>query len=152
MTVNAGTGNTTVTGSFSAAGQPYFVVGDASGSSASTIVKVSWLTLFQGSSFNANNYVVPTTGKYFFSTQVRIDGAAAGGYMRCAIVRNNGTVYAPPNLHAIFGGAHSTDYHSMAVSGVMYGVAGDVVSVYAGREGGASSFQGESTFTGWLLG
>ncbi len=132
--------------------QPYFVVGDASGSSASSIVKVSWLTLFQGSSFNNNNFVVPETGRYFFSTQVRIDGAAAGGYMRCAIVRNNGTVYAPPNLHAIFGGAHSTDYQSMAVSGVMYCVAGDVVGVYAGREGGASSFQGESTFTGWYLG
>ena len=72
--------------------------------------------------------------------------------MRIAIVRNNGSVYTPPNLHAIFGGAHSTDYHSMAVSGVMYCVAGDNVSVYAGREGGSSSFHGESTFTGWLLG
>ena len=132
--------------------QPYFVVGTASGSSGSTVVKVTWSTVHQGGNFSSSQFNVPTTGLYFFSTQVRIDGAAAGGYMRIAIVRNNGTVYSPPNLHAIFGSAHSTDYQSMAVSGVMYCAAGDNVSVYAGREGAASSFQGESTFTGWLLG
>ncbi len=133
-------------------GQPYFVAGNASGSSGSSVVKVTWTVVHQGGNFSSSQFNVPVTGRYFFSTQVRIDGATAGGYMRCAIVRNNGSVYTPPNLHAIFGGAHSSDYHSMAVSGVMYCVAGDNVSVWAGREGGSSSFQNESTFTGWFLG
>jgi hypothetical protein len=132
--------------------QPYFVVGVASGSSASSVVKVSWGTVHQGGNFSSSQFNVPTTGLYFFSTQVRIDGATAGGYMRIGIVRNNGSVYTSPNLHAIFGSAHSTDYQSMAVSGVMYCVAGDNVSVWAGRESASSSFHGESTFTGWLLG
>jgi hypothetical protein len=132
--------------------QPYFVAGNASGSSGSTVEKVTWTVLHQGGNFSSSQFNVPETGRYFFSTQVRIDGATAGGYMRIAIVRNNGSVYTPPNLHAIFGGAHSTDYQSMAVSGVMYCVAGDNVSVWAGREGGSSSFQNESTFTGWYLG
>ena len=134
--------------------QPYFIAGSATGSSGSSVVKVGWTGSYYGNDFStaSSQYNVPVSGLYFFSTQVRINGATAGGYMRCAIVRNNGTVYAAPNLHAIFGSAHSSDYHSMAVSGVMYCVAGDNVSVWAGREGGASSFDAESTFTGWLLG
>jgi microcystin-dependent protein len=113
-------------------------------------------TVNNGNGYNTSNgrFTAPVTGLYNLSLNVRLDSTPAGGYLRCYVWRPDGGVdaWSAPNLHAIFGNNHATDYQTMSVSGLMYLTAGQYVNAGGGHISGASNLlRGESTFTGHLV-
>jgi len=137
--------------------QPTFVASGGTSTQGPGIFKVVFPTVHynDGNGYNSSNgrFTAPTgaSGWYFFSCQARLDGAG-GNYIRGAIAKNGTTVWEPPNLHSINGNYHSTNYHSITVSGVMFLLAGDYVEYYTGSDSATSTVQNESTFTGRYLG
>ena len=113
-------------------------------------------TINNGNGYNTSNgrFTAPVTGLYHFSLNARLDGTPAGGYLRAYIWRPDGGLdaWVAPNLHAIFGNNHATDYHTLNVSGLMYLTAGQYVNAGGGHISGASNLlRTESTFTGYLV-
>jgi hypothetical protein len=111
-----------------------------------------------GSNYSTSTYrfTAPKAGRYFFTTQVRIDNAPSGGYVRCYFGVNGNSGYSGSNFnygHVISGGNHSTDYESFSVSAVLNLSVNDYVQVFAGKQGNTTAnFQGESQFSGYFLG
>jgi hypothetical protein len=113
-------------------------------------------TINDGNGYSTSNgrFTAPVTGLYHFSLNARLDGTPSGGYLRSYIWRPDGGLdaWAAPNLHAIFGNNHATDYQTMNVSGLMYLTAGQYVNAGGGHISGASNLlRNESTFTGHLV-
>ncbi len=114
-----------------------------------------------GGNYNTTNfnYVCPVDGVYFFALNARIDGAAAGNYIRGLIYKGSdaATQTAPYGqvgnvLHAITG-SHSASYHTMVCSGVLLCSSGDIVTVMGGHQTDTSiTLQAESQFSGYLVG
>lgn len=107
-----------------------------------------------GNAYNTANgaFTAPISGLYFFGLNVRLDSTPAGGYLRAYVYRNGTTTWEAPNLHAIFGNNHATDYHTLSVSGLMYLTEGQVVYSGGGHISGSSNLlRSESTFTGYLV-
>ena len=114
-----------------------------------------------GGNYNTTNfnYVCPVDGVYFFALNARIDGAAAGNYIRGLIYKGSdaATQTAPYGqvgnvLHAITG-SHSASHHTMVCSGVLLCSSGDIVTAMGGHQTDTSiTLQAESQFSGFLIG
>lgn len=137
--------------------QPTFVVSGGVGTQGPGMYKVVFPTVHynDGNGYNASTgrFTCPSgaEGWYFLSCQARLD-SAAGSYIRGGIGKNGTTFWEAPNLHSINGNYHSTNYHSVTVSGVMFLLAGDYVEYWTGSIDATSYVQAESTFTGRYLG
>ena len=112
-----------------------------------------------GSNYNTSTYrfTAPKAGRYFFTTQVRIDNAPSGGYLRCYFGVNGISGYVNNSSfdfgHVISGGNHSTDFESLSVSAVLNLSVNDYVQVFAGKHGNTTAnLQDESQFSGYFLG
>jgi hypothetical protein len=141
--------------------RPAFQAGISSsvgiGSSAQTLIPLDVARYDIGSNYNTSTYrfTAPKAGRYLFAATIRFDSAAAGSYMRCYFAVNGNTGYSGANYtfgHVISGGNHSTDYESLAPTAVLNLAANDYVQVYGGRNGGSSTIQTESQFSGYFLG
>ena len=107
-----------------------------------------------GNAYNTANgaFTAPISGFYFFGLNARLDSTPSGGYLRAFVYRSGTTSWQAPNLHAIFGNNHATDYHTLSVSGLMYLTEGQVVYSGGGHISGSSNLlSSESTFTGYLV-
>jgi hypothetical protein len=111
-----------------------------------------------GSNYSTSTYrfTAPKAGRYLFTTQARIDGASAGGYLRCYFGVNGNSGYSGNNFtygHVISGSNHSTDYESLSVSVVLNLSVNDYVQVFAGKHNNSTATLGdESQFSGYFLG
>ena len=141
--------------------RPAFQAGISStvalGSSSNTLIPLDVARYDIGSNYNTSTYrfTAPKAGRYLFAATIRFDGAASGSYMRCYFAVNGNSGYSGANYtfgHVISGGNHSTDYESLALTAVLNLAANDYVQVYGGRNGGSSSVQTESQFSGYYLG
>lgn len=138
--------------------QPAFIASHSSSyyGAQTALAYYTWnsTVLNVGNHYNTSNgrFTAPITGKYFFFLNARLDSTTSGGYLRAYVAKNGGT-YENPNLHAIFGQSHSTDYHTLSVSGILYLNANDYVQSGGGHNTGSSNLlTSESTFGGYFLG
>jgi len=140
--------------------RPAFQAGissEVSISGADTLIPLNVARYDIGSNYNTSTYrfTAPKAGRYLFAATIRFDSVASGSYIRCYFTVNGNNGYSGANYtfgHVISGGNHSTDYESLAPTAVLNLAANDYVQVYGGRQGGSSSIQIESQFSGYFLG
>ena len=113
-----------------------------------------------GSNFDTtnHNYVCPVDGVYFFSLNVRIDGAGSN-YTRGIIYKGDdaATVITPFDDHGdalmAIDGNFATNYQTITVSGVLQCSAGDKVTAMGGNNTDTLIYvSSESNFSGFLVG
>jgi len=122
--------------------------------------KIQWNTDSGNNCYNDGNfdttnsrYTAPISGKYWFATNLRVDGAST--YFRWMIVKNDNLSNPYSHgLHGIIGQYVSTNYHSLGISGSFDLSAGDFVSVYIQSHVDTSwtYLPQESNFSGFLIG
>ena len=113
-----------------------------------------------GNGYNTTTgkYTVPATGVYFFFLNPRFDGITGSTYARGLIYKGASIPGSPWSdygnvLSSIDGDGHSTNYHTMNVSGIFSCVAGDTINFLGGGNADSSiTFQAESQAGGFMIG
>ena len=113
-----------------------------------------------GNGYNTTTgkYTVPATGVYFFFLNPRFDGITGSTYARGLIYKGASIPGSPWSdygnvLSSIDGDGHSTNYHTMNVSGIFSCVAGDTINFLGGGNVDSSiTFQAESQAGGFMIG
>ena len=113
-----------------------------------------------GSGYNTSTgkYTVPATGVYFFFLNPRFDGVASNTYVRSMIYRGASVPGSPWSdyanvLSSIDGDGHSTNYHTVNVSGIFSCVAGDTINFIGGGDSDPDIYlQAESQAGGFMIG
>lgn len=142
--------------------QPGFSVNRGSSANQSlpsenTVLQFNNVRFDTQGNFNTSNYrfYAPVAGRYLFTCQVRYDGSAnTTGYIRTYFTINgtSGNEVSFQNGHQILGpGSYSTNYTSGTISAILQLAEGDWVDVRGGHTAG-TNLQGESQFSGYLLG
>jgi hypothetical protein len=125
----------------------------------STILQFNTVVFDNQSNFNTSTYrfTAPVAGVYLFTCQARYDNSyTVNSYLRTHFNINgqNGTGAGYNYGHQIMGSytGYSVAYESGTISAILKLAAGDYVDVRGGVSGGATEFQRESQFSGYLLG
>lgn len=106
---------------------------------------------------NNGRFTAPVSGRYFFCSTVRYDGASTdASYLRLSLTVNGSSGGSGPSYtygHVIAGpGSYSTNYHSMTTTAVLNLAANDYVEISGGISSGSVGVQFESQFSGYFLG
>ena len=111
-----------------------------------------------GYNTTTGKYTVPATGVYFFFLNPRFDGITSSTYARALIYKGASIPSSPWSdygnvLSSIDGDNHSTNYHTLNVSGIFSCVAGDVINFLGGGQFDSSiTLQAESQAGGFMIG
>ena len=111
-----------------------------------------------GYNTTTGKYTVPATGVYFFFLNPRFDGITSSTYARALIYKGASIPGSPWSdygnvLSSIDGDNHSTNYHTLNVSGIFSCVAGDVINFLGGGHSDSSiTLQAESQAGGFMIG
>lgn len=106
-----------------------------------------------GGNYDPSTYkfTAPVNGIYQFQAHLRADGVGTTTYSYIFFGKNGSTVSGPLN---IVGNGVSTNYQSYIITDILSLTAGDTIGVYANFQGDTSVtlYQGQSTFSGFLIG
>ena len=152
------------TGHLTTASQPKFMARPTNttltGNNSKQSLIMSSVIYETGGGYNSSTgqYTCPTAGAYFFFMNVRFDGISSSTYMRGMIYRGSSVPSSPWNAHgdvlqSINGDNHSTNYHTVSVSGILDCAANDVIHFLGGGHSDSSiTMHSESNCGGFLLG